>query len=53
MKLTHYILSILAAGLFFSCTPKIDPIFDDTSANRIEEEIETDKKFCSVHPTAG
>ena len=50
MKLTHYILSILAAGLFFSCTPKIDPIFDDTSANRIEEEIETVQEILLSSP---
>ena len=50
MKLTHYILSILATGLLFSCAPKIDPIFDDTSANRIEEEIETVQEILLSSP---
>ena len=50
MKLTHYILYILVAGVVFSCAPKIDPIFDDTSANRIEEEMETVQEILLSSP---
>ena len=50
MKLPHYILYILVAGVVFSCAPKIDPIFDDTSANRIEEEMETVQEILLSSP---
>lgn len=39
MKLTHYTLLIAYVLGLFSCTPKIDPIFDDSAANRIEKEM--------------
>lgn len=50
MKLKHYTLYISIVLSLFSCTAKIDPIFDDTSANRIEAEMESVQEILLSSP---